>query len=910
MKMNIWLANPNYRFGNNAFLPYAIGRLWAYAAADKAIQDDYELAGWIIFRDQIDSVLHEMARRQPHVLAVSAYIWNIGYIETLVAAVKERWPDCLIIAGGPQVPDPAHFDGNSYADILINGEGETAFKDTLIRYARNKVKPDQPTHTGEKSRIEKLDDLVSPYLSGLFDSFLEDRQFNWLALQETNRGCPYQCTFCVVESAEIITYHDTKIIRDAVPGDQVLGLVDDAPIFNRITNVKHTDNRECVEIITRTGSLKLTPDHCVYEKNKGWIEARECSRGDHLYRVQQASTEKKAHMFGRVSEAISQPKDEREAPAGAHDLSGAIRGIQDSSIGEDEEKQSDEKSRDSSKGEGREQRPQEPKLQTFSGRIGKAPETHAGSESNGRSADQSKGARINVNSYQTKQVRAAGNEIYRAARSAISLRWESGLLDRALQFWKMQKSRFYSYWRAEVGDLGQRRILASAGSACGTNGGLCLDGLQGIRDLVQKESRNKTGNSQSDHRLFWDEIIDIRPAGRHTVVDITVSTAHNFFANGLLVHNCDWGSVTFSQVRQFPTEVIYEEIKWFARNKIELLYNCDANFGMLKRDVDIARTLAASKAATGYPKTFRAAYAKKTTPQVYETALILAKAGMSKGVTLSVQSMDEDVLKTVKRRAIDEPEYRRLVAEYKAQDVPTYTEIILGLPKETGETFKAGIQRLLELGQHEGINIYPAILLTNSQMNDPAYRQDHGIITRRVPMLLLHGSPDNDPAPEQYDLIIQTATMNTSTWLDCMAFGWAVQGLHCLGFLRQWAIRNAEQNGINYADTYGSMIYESRTLAAIVGDLKQTLIDTLAGLATWNKADPLFGEVTYPPEELLFMRAVMKSDEIYSQLKLTAAEKNACRNDYIDTWEFGSLHEWARESVWYSRKGQRKKRAA
>ncbi len=46
---------------------------------------------------------------------------------------------------------------------------------------------------GKVSRIKNLDEIPSPYLTGLLDKFFEK---NLIPIIETNRGCPYQCTFC------------------------------------------------------------------------------------------------------------------------------------------------------------------------------------------------------------------------------------------------------------------------------------------------------------------------------------------------------------------------------------------------------------------------------------------------------------------------------------------------------------------------------------------------------------------------------------------------------------------------------------------------------------------------------------------------------------------------------------------
>ena len=42
-------------------------------------------------------------------------------------------------------------------------------------------------------RIRFLDDIPSPYLSGMLDNFFDGRLS---PLLETNRGCPFKCSFC------------------------------------------------------------------------------------------------------------------------------------------------------------------------------------------------------------------------------------------------------------------------------------------------------------------------------------------------------------------------------------------------------------------------------------------------------------------------------------------------------------------------------------------------------------------------------------------------------------------------------------------------------------------------------------------------------------------------------------------
>jgi len=65
---------------------------------------------------------------------------------------------------------------------------------------------------------------------------------------------------------------------------------------------------------------------------------------------------------------------------------------------------------------------------------------------------------------------------------------------------------------------------------------------------------------------------------------------------------CDWGSAIAAKVSQFDLERLLKEVDWFADKKIEFIFTCDANYGMLARDYDITKYVADTKQRLGYPK--------------------------------------------------------------------------------------------------------------------------------------------------------------------------------------------------------------------------------------------------------------------------------------------------------------------
>ena len=114
------------------------------------------------------------------------------------------------------------------------------------------------------------------------------------------------------------------------------------------------------------------------------------------------------------------------------------------------------------------------------------------------------------------------------------------------------------------------------------------------------------------------------------------------------------------EFNKFDLERLKLEIDWFSKNKIEFIFCCDANFGILKRDIEIAEYVAIKKKRTGYPKVLSVQNTKNTTERAYQTQKILADAGLNKGVTLSMQSLDPVTLHNIKRDNISLQTYDTL----------------------------------------------------------------------------------------------------------------------------------------------------------------------------------------------------------------------------------------------------------
>jgi len=243
---------------------------------------------------------------------------------------------------------------------------------------------------------------------------------------------------------------------------------------------------------------------------------------------------------------------------------------------------------------------------------------------------------------------------------------------------------------------------------------------------------------------------------------------------------CDWGSATAAKVTKFDIDRLYKEIDWFADNRVEYIFCCDANFGMLKRDLDLVKHATERKQETGYPVALSVQNTKNATERAYLTQKALADAGLNKGVALSMQTLGADVLRNIKRDNISLESYFELQRRFTADNVETYSDLILALPGETYESFVDGVDKLMESGQHNRIQFNNLSILPNTEMADPAYLREHGMVTVRSEIINIHGERCSleDDVPEMQELVVGTATMPHNDWCRVRAFCWLVALLH------------------------------------------------------------------------------------------------------------------------------------
>lgn len=164
-----------------------------------------------------EDLARSLDNEHPRIAAFSCYLWNVRLAHTFAAKLKQRAPETVIIFGGPNFPvdefEQKRFLAQHPAiDFYVYKEGEQACAELLKRLSEREWDAEALKADGEKlpsihylrngehvfgPLMERLPSLAltpSPYRSGLMDKFFDGVL---IPMIETNRGCPFQCNFCI-----------------------------------------------------------------------------------------------------------------------------------------------------------------------------------------------------------------------------------------------------------------------------------------------------------------------------------------------------------------------------------------------------------------------------------------------------------------------------------------------------------------------------------------------------------------------------------------------------------------------------------------------------------------------------------------------------------------------------------------
>lgn len=223
--MNILLTAINAKYIHSNLAVYS---LRAYAAGKcERYKEEIEIAEYTI-NQPLDQILMDLYKRKPEVLCFSCYLWNIEYVEQLVAELGKIMPQTDIWLGGPEVSYHASHMLEQFPQVygIMRGEGEETFLELAEFYYNNSGKSLEQCEKVQRLKeivgitfrdgeeiIETADRSVMdlskvPFVYEDLDVFK-----NKIIYYESSRGCPFSCSYCLSSIDKCLRFRDLELVK-------------------------------------------------------------------------------------------------------------------------------------------------------------------------------------------------------------------------------------------------------------------------------------------------------------------------------------------------------------------------------------------------------------------------------------------------------------------------------------------------------------------------------------------------------------------------------------------------------------------------------------------------------------------------------------------------------------------------
>ena len=244
---------------------------------------------------------------------------------------------------------------------------------------------------------------------------------------------------------------------------------------------------------------------------------------------------------------------------------------------------------------------------------------------------------------------------------------------------------------------------------------------------------------------------------------------------------CQQGDKYFSKVRHHDDQRIKNELVYIAKKinnsdlKITTIEFADPNFGMYKRDTQIFEHIKFVQDAYNYPRDVWCSTGKSQHDLIVSNAKILKEGSIM--IRAAMQSMNQSTLKNIKRKNLPIEVFKKMSSE----GVDTYSDIMLGLPSETKETYFRGIFDLIDSGIDE-FSMPQTIILKGTPMEEKEYVKEWGLKTqfRVIPECngIYSVGDFSSRVVETESIVYSTNTLTFEEYLECRKLNLLVMIFH------------------------------------------------------------------------------------------------------------------------------------
>jgi radical SAM superfamily enzyme YgiQ (UPF0313 family) len=238
---------------------------------------------------------------------------------------------------------------------------------------------------------------------------------------------------------------------------------------------------------------------------------------------------------------------------------------------------------------------------------------------------------------------------------------------------------------------------------------------------------------------------------------------------------CVQGINWYTKVHYFDKERIKEEVEYIARRITELspsqgtLRIADSNYGMFERDVELSAHIGNVMKRYGYPKFIDATTGKNRPDRIIQS---VEQASGALVVYQAVQSLDDNVLKRIKRQNIQLKAYEQMHVLMRGRGLRSNSDLILCLPGETLETHLNGCRKLLDAGTHQVTN-FQLMMLKGSELETLESRRECAFESRFRVLPKNFGIYDGDKVFDIEEIVVSTDTISFDDYVQARKYALA-----------------------------------------------------------------------------------------------------------------------------------------
>jgi radical SAM superfamily enzyme YgiQ (UPF0313 family) len=240
---------------------------------------------------------------------------------------------------------------------------------------------------------------------------------------------------------------------------------------------------------------------------------------------------------------------------------------------------------------------------------------------------------------------------------------------------------------------------------------------------------------------------------------------------------CHTGADYFHKLNKFSEQRVKDEIEYIGKKAGNLgitnLHMADVNFGMYPQDKITCELLLESNKKNNWPLEIMATTGKNSKKRVMEITNIL---GNMFSINMSMQSMDEQVLRNIKRANIKLDHMIEVNNHLIEQGRSTKAELIMPLPGETKDSFIKGLNNVLN-SSASSVTIYTLMMLNGTEFKNPDFRKKYGYTGKFRIVPLNFGEYDDERIFDFEEVGISTKDMSFEEYLSLRAVALLVESL-------------------------------------------------------------------------------------------------------------------------------------